>query len=49
LTVKREAKGDRKATKISGPKQRTNGSSQRERAHSATRGQQQKLIPFPKV
>jgi hypothetical protein len=49
LTVKRQANGDRKATKISGPKQRTNGNSHRERANSATRRQQQKLIRFPKV
>jgi len=49
LTVKRQANGDRKATKISGPKQRTNENSQRERANSGTRGQQQKLIRFPKV
>jgi hypothetical protein len=49
LTVKRQANGDRIATKISAPKQRTNGNSQRERANSGTRRQQQKLIRFPKV
>jgi hypothetical protein len=36
LTVKRQANGDRKATKISRPTQRTNRDSQRGRANSAT-------------
>jgi hypothetical protein len=47
LTVKRQANGDSKATKIGGPKQRAKGNRQREQANSATRGRQ-KLIPFPK-